>query len=61
VTHKIDPAVDGERDNIGASLQKAGKVKSMAYYLPPSPVQEAKNATGGGYHSDGRMLVILLQ
>lgn len=61
VTHKIDPAVDGERDNIGASLQKTGKVKRMTYYLPPDPVQEAKNATGGGYHSDGRMLVIFLQ
>ena len=22
ITHKIDPAVDGERDNIGSSLQK---------------------------------------
>jgi hypothetical protein len=61
VTHKIDPAVDGERENIGASLQKAEKVKSMSYYLPPSPVQEARNATGGGYHSDGRLLVITLK
>ncbi len=61
VTHKIDPAVDGERDNIGSTLQQAGKVKSMAYYLPPDPVQGAKNATGGGYHSDGRILVIVLQ
>jgi len=61
VTHKIDPAVDGERDNIGQTLQQAGKVKSMSYYLPPDPVQGAKNATGGGYHSDGRILVILLQ
>lgn len=61
VTHKIDPAVDGERDNIGASLQKAGKVKGLSYYLPPNPVQEARNATGGGYHSDGRLLVIFLQ
>ena len=61
VTHKIDPAVDGERDNIGQTLQQAGKVKSMSYYLPPDPVQGAKNATGGGYHSDGRILVIVLQ
>jgi len=61
VTHKIDPAVDGERTNIGASLQKADKVKSLAYYLPPDPIQEAKNATGGGYHSDGRILVIFLK
>jgi hypothetical protein len=61
VTHKIDPAVDGERDNIGSSLQRANKAKSLTYYLPPDPIQEAKNATGDGYHSDGRLLVILLQ
>jgi hypothetical protein len=60
VTHKIDPAVDGERDNIGASLQKANKAKSMTYYLPKDPVQDARNATGDGYHSDGKILVILL-
>jgi hypothetical protein len=61
VTHKIDPAVDGERDNIGSSLQKSGMTKSIYYYLPPSPVQDAKNATGDGYHSDGKLLVICLQ
>jgi hypothetical protein len=61
VTHKIDPNVDGERENIGSSLQKGGKVKSMSYYLPPNPVQDAKNATGDGYHSDGRILVVFMQ
>jgi hypothetical protein len=60
VTHKIDPEIDGERANIGSSLQKTNKVKSLTYYLPPNPVQEAKNATGDGYHSDGRLLVIFL-
>src|SRR5215472_1891627 len=61
VTHKIDPNVDGERENIASSLQKAGKAKSLYYYLPPDPVQEARNATGGGYHSDGRIIVIMLK
>jgi len=61
VTHKIDPAVDGERDNIGGTLQKAGKAKSMFYYLPYNAVQTAKNATGDEYHSDGRILVVFLQ
>ena len=61
VTHKIDPSVDGERANIGSSLQKANKARIMNYYLPPNPVQDAKNATGDGYRSDGRLLVIFLQ
>jgi hypothetical protein len=61
VTHKIDPAVDGERDHIGETLQKTGKLKSAQYYLPPQPVLEAKNATGGSYHSDGRLLVLFLK
>jgi LssY C-terminus len=61
VTHKIDPAVDGERDNIGSSLQSTKQSKTLIYYLPPDPVQDAKNATGDGYHSDGRVLVIFLQ
>jgi LssY C-terminus len=61
VTHKIDPAVDGERENIGSCLQKSSKTTRMAYYLPPDPVLDARNATGGGYHSDGRLLVVFLQ
>ena len=61
VTHKIDPAVDGERDHIGQTLQAAEKTENLTYYLPPDPVKEEKNATGGGYHSDGRLLVIVLQ
>lgn len=61
VTHKIDPDVDLERQNIGESLQTSGKVQSLAEYLPADPVQSAKNATGGGYHSDGRILVITLK
>jgi hypothetical protein len=61
VTHKIDPKVDGERDHIGESLQQAGAVRMMSYFLPSDAVQDARNATGGGYQSDGRVLVIVLQ
>ena len=61
VTHKIDPSVDGERDHIAATLQQAGKVSSMSYYLPSNPVQDARNATGRGYKSDGRILVMFLK
>ena len=61
VTHKIDPAVDGERDNIGESLLRGGLVKYMTYFTPSNPVKETKTATGGGFHSDGRVLVVFLQ
>ncbi len=61
VTHKIDPNVDGERDHIGESLEKIGKVQTASYYLPSNPVQEARNATGGTYRSDGRILVMFLK
>jgi hypothetical protein len=60
LTHKIDPNVDDERDSLGQGLEKTGKAKSMTYYLPPNPVQDAKNASGGSYHSDGRLLVVFL-
>jgi len=60
VTHKIYPLVDAERDLIGGSLQKADATKSLTYYLPKKPVRQARNATGDGYESDGRLLVIVL-
>ena len=61
VTHKIDPAVDGERDYISETLARTGKIKSMNYHLPPNPTYDARNATGAPYRSDGRLLVISLQ
>lgn len=61
LTHKIDPAVDSERENIAQGLERSGKTKGLTYYLPPDPVQEAKNASGGSYHSDGQVLVVLLK
>ena len=61
LTHKIDPAVDGERDYIGQSLQQTGLVTKLDYMTPSNPVTEAHTATGGGFHSDGRTLVIYLQ
>lgn len=61
LTHKIDPDIDSERQNLAEGLEKSGKTKDITYYLPPNPVQEAKNASGGGYHSDGRLLVVFLK
>jgi hypothetical protein len=60
VTHKIDPNVDDERDYVSRSLNDTGLVAKESYIMPGQPSKEAKTATGAGFHSDGRMLVIHL-
>jgi hypothetical protein len=61
ITHKIDPEVDKERDFIGLTLHETGRVAGLGYLRPPEPVREATTAHGGPYHSDGRILAIILR
>ncbi len=61
ITHKIDQDVDNERDFIGATLQQAGQVQAMSYFMRSKPIKSAKTATGGSIQSDGRVLVIVLK
>jgi LssY C-terminus len=60
VTHKIDPDIDLEREYVGRSLKETGLVASLSYITPSKPSKEAITATGGSFHSDGRVLVIVL-
>jgi len=61
VTHKIDPAIDGEREFVNQTLSGTGLVAARGHVVPKHPVTEAKTATGGGFHSDGRILVLVLK
>jgi hypothetical protein len=61
VTHKIDPAIDDEREYVNQTLSLTGLVAARGHVLPPDPLTEAKTATGGEFHSDGRILVLVLQ
>jgi hypothetical protein len=61
ITHKIDPAVDDEREYVNATLAATGLVAQLAHVTPPDPVSDAKTATGGSFHSDGRILVMVLK
>ena len=61
ITHKIDPAVDGERDFIASTLQQAGLVQATGYMDRPKQVKDTKTATGGEIKTDGRTLVIVLR
>jgi hypothetical protein len=60
LTHKIDPNIDLERDYVEKTLSSTGLVAEVAHVLPPNPMQEAKTATGGSFHSNGQVLVLKL-
>jgi hypothetical protein len=60
VTHKIDPDIDIERDYVEKTLSSTGLVTEVSHFLPDNPMQEAKTATGGSFHSNGKVLILKL-
>jgi LssY C-terminus len=60
ITHKIDPDIDLERDYVEKTLSSTGLVSEIAYFLPDHPLKEATTATGGSFHSNGKVLVMKL-
>lgn len=61
VTHKIDPAIDGEREYVNGTLTSTGLVMARDHVTPADALTTAKTATGGEFHSDGRVLVLVLK
>lgn len=61
VTHKIDPAIDGEREYVNNTLSSTGLVVQRNHVTPADALTEAKTATGGSFHSDGRIVVLVLK
>jgi LssY C-terminus len=60
LTHKIDPNIDLERDYVEKTLSSTGLVAEVTHFFPKDPLQEAKTATGGSFHSNGQVLVLKL-
>src|SRR5712664_2196818 len=60
ITHKIDPDIDIEREYLEKTLSSTGLVAEVSHILPDNPMKEAKTATGGAFHSNGRVLVLKL-
>lgn len=60
ITHKIDPAVDLEREFVAQSLNATGAIGSLGHVLPSNPLLNANTATGETFHSDGQILVMSL-
>jgi len=61
ITHKIDPDIDKERDFVAESLASTGMISAKMYLKPSQPLTEAKTATGGSFHSDGRVVVMQIR
>ena len=61
VTHKIDPDIDLERDYVEKTLSSTGLVAEVSHFLPNNPLQQAKTATGGSFHSNGQVLILKLE
>jgi LssY C-terminus len=60
ITHKIDPDVDLERGYVEKTLISTGLVAEVTHVLPAGALKEARTATGGSFHSDGRVLILKL-
>jgi hypothetical protein len=61
VTHKIDTDIDKEREYVNDTLSGTGFVVAREHVTPSDPLTEARTATGGSFHSDGRILVLVLE
>jgi LssY C-terminus len=61
ITHKIDPAIDGEREYVNGTLSGTGLVVQRDHVTPADALTTAKTATGGEFHSDGRIVILVLK
>lgn len=58
INHRIDPAVDSERDFVGTDLTDTLSVSRQEYLHSADPVFQAQTASGEPYHSDSRILLL---
>ncbi len=58
INHRIDPAVDAERDFVGTNLTDSLSVDRQEYLHGVDPVYQAQTAGGENYHSDSRILLL---
>jgi hypothetical protein len=61
ISHAIDPNLDDERSQVGADLAVGGSVAAEKLVTRPNPLSQGLTATGGKWHTDGELLVIVLK
>ena len=60
INHRIDPAVDVERDFIGVDLTNTSSVSRQEYLYSANPIFQSQTVSGQTYHSDSRILLLEL-
>lgn len=60
-THRIDPAIDGERDRIVQELEATDCADLIAYIAVPGAVTHGRNATDQAFETDGRAAVMRIR
>jgi len=58
ISHRIDPAVDAERDFVGIDLTSTSSVSRQEYLYSANPIFQSQTASGQTYHSDSRILLL---
>ncbi|HEY6289965.1 MAG TPA: LssY C-terminal domain-containing protein [Terriglobia bacterium] len=58
VSHATDPNLDDERAQVEADLVAGGTVQALQLVSPPHPLTSGFTATGGAWHTDGRLLAV---
>ena len=58
INHRIDPAVDDERDFVGTDLTALCRSAGRSICAPPIRCYLAQTASGESYHSDSRILLL---
>ncbi|MGA2982756.1 MAG: LssY C-terminal domain-containing protein [Terriglobia bacterium] len=61
ISHATDSNLDDERAQVGADLHLGGAVQAAEFLAPPNPLSSGMTATGGAWHTDGRLSVIDLK
>jgi len=61
ISHATDPDLDDERAQVGYDLIGSGSVQAVELMSPPNPLSSGKTATGGAWHTDGKLLVVALK
>lgn len=61
ISHATDPNLDDERAQVGCDLFAGGAVQAAELIAPPHPLSSGMTATGGAWHTDGRLFVIDLK